>query len=87
MNSWNRLYQIDMIPSIWEHVEVMLTSGRAVATIQVYDEIEKKDDELFGWCKERKELFTTIDEKHIEHLSSLMERYPSGLIPTFGTLD
>lgn len=76
VNSWNRLYQIDMIPSIWEHVEAVLAEGRAVVTIQVYEEIKKKDDALFGWCKERKELFTAIDDAHIERLTGLMERHP-----------
>lgn len=76
VNSWNRLYQIDMIPSIWDHVEGVLSAGRAVATIQVYEEIEKKDDALFDWCKERRALFIAIDDSHIEHLKGLMERHP-----------
>ncbi len=76
VNSWNRLYQIDMIPSIWDHMEAVLAEGRAVVTQQVYEEIEKKDDALFAWCKERKALFTAIDEVHIELLAGLMERYP-----------
>ena len=76
VNSWNRIYQIDMIPSIWEHVEAVLAKGTAVVTIQVYEEIEKKDDALFGWCKERKELFTSIDDTHIDRLSGLMDRHP-----------
>ncbi len=72
MTPWNRLYQIDMIPSIWGHVEAMLAEGKAVVTIQVYEEIKKVDDALFGWCKERKELFTAIDDAHIERLRGIL---------------
>lgn len=76
MNAWNRNYQIDMFPSIWEHVEAILLDGLAVVTIQVYEEIKKKDDALAEWCEERKEVFQAIDENHIEHLTEIMKRYP-----------
>ena len=77
VNSWNRHYQIDMIPSIWDHVEGALKDQTAIATIQVYEEIEKKDDALFEWCKERKDFFTPIDDVHIEHLKNLMDNFPA----------
>lgn len=76
MTAWNRNYQIDMIPSIWEHVEVMLRDGVAVATIQVYEEIKKKDDALAEWFEARKDMFKAIDEPHLAKLAGIMERYP-----------
>ena len=69
MNAWNRTYQIDILPSIWEHVETILRDGDAVVTVQVYEEIKKKDDAFAEWFEERKEVFEPIDEIHIEHLS------------------
>jgi len=76
VNAWNRTYQIEILPSIWEHVEAIIWDGVAVVTIQVYEEIERKDDALAEWCKERKDMFHPIDEGHIEHLAGIMERYP-----------
>lgn len=76
MNAWNRNYQIDMIPSIWEHVEVMLSDGVAVATVQVYEEIKKKDDAFAEWFEERKGVFKEIDELHLAKLAEVMQRYP-----------
>lgn len=76
MNAWNKNYQIDMLPSIWEHVETMLRDEIAVATVQVYDEIKNKDDAFAEWFHERKELFKPISEEHLELLSGIMERYP-----------
>lgn len=76
MNAWNRNYQIDMIPSIWEHVEVMLRDGVAVATVQVYEEIKKKDDAFAEWFEERKDVFEPIDEPHLANLAGIMQRYP-----------
>jgi hypothetical protein len=76
MNAWNRNYQIDILPSIWEHVETTLRSGVAVATVQVFEEIKKKDDAFAEWFEERKDVFEPIDEPHLENLSGIMERYP-----------
>lgn len=76
MNAWNRNYQIDMIPSIWEHVDAMLRDGVAVATIQVYEEIKKKDDAFAEWFEDRKDVFKPINEPHLGKLAGIMERYP-----------
>lgn len=76
MNAWNRNYQIDMLPSIWDHIEAILRDGVAVVTIQVYEEIKKKDDAFAEWFNERKDVFEPITEGHIENLSGIMERYP-----------
>lgn len=41
----------------------MIEAKRLRASIEVYNELEKKDDELFAWCKERKEkMFFEIDD-------------------------
>lgn len=35
--------------------DVLIEAGRLRSSIEIYNELEKKDDELFAWCKERKE--------------------------------
>ncbi len=76
MTAWNRTYQIDILPSIWDHVDAMLRNGTAVATVQVYEEVKRKDDALAEWFEERKEVFQGIDEPHLEKLAGIMERHP-----------
>ena len=76
IESWNNLYQIDVLPSIWEHLDFLLRVDIARITIQVFEEIEKQDDALHDWCKERKDLFTDITEIQIEKLQGVMGRYP-----------
>ena len=75
IESWNNLYQIDILPSIWKHLDFMLRIDTAVITVQVFEEIERKDDALLEWCKERKELFTDVSETQLEMLQGLMERH------------
>jgi phage pi2 protein 07 len=44
-------------------VDSLIAEDRLRASIEVYNELERKDDELFAWCKERREtLFVEIDD-------------------------
>ncbi|KQZ73069.1 hypothetical protein ASE06_11580 [Sphingopyxis sp. Root214] len=55
----------------------MIDDSRLIATIEVYHELEKKDDEVFAWAKDRKEtLFLEIDEDVQSHVIRLMQNYP-----------
>lgn len=76
MNAWNRNYQIDMFPTIWDHVEEVIRAEVAVVTVQVYEEIQKKDDELAAWCAERRDIFFAIDDAHLANLTGIMDRHP-----------
>ena len=46
-------------------------------SIEVYNDLVKKDDELFKWCKERKDKFVVeIDAIIQEHVARIMKAYP-----------
>ena len=76
IESWNHIYQIDLFPSIWDHLEACLRLKTGIVTIQVYEEIKKQDDELHDWCKERKDLFTEVSEVQLKNLQGIMARHP-----------
>jgi hypothetical protein len=47
------------------------------SSIEVYNELEKKDDELFKWCKDRKEkMFVELDDTIQIHVTRIMSDYP-----------
>ena len=75
VNAWNKLYQPDLIPSIWDHLDQLWRGNVVVLTEQVQHEIERKDDELAKWCRERRQLFRPIDDPLQDCLSSLMTRH------------
>ena len=52
-------------------------------TIQVFDEIQRQDDALLAWCKERKDLFTDVSDEQIACLQDIVARHPR--IATKGT--
>jgi Domain of unknown function (DUF4411) len=72
INAWNKSYQPDLFPSIWEHIDRLWRDDIIAVTEQVLQEIERKDDEIHAWCRERKDLFRPIDDALQDKLAELM---------------
>ena len=77
IQGWQRAYPPMMFRRLWENIDGLMEEGRLIASIEVYYELQRKDDELGQWAKERKsELFVDIDEDLQIELLSLMRKYP-----------
>lgn len=77
IHGWRRAYRPKNFAVVWDHLERLADQGRLRASIEVFNELEKKEDELFSWCKERKEkLFVEIDDDIQPHLSRIMTNHP-----------
>ena len=64
IHGWRRVYRPKNFGFVWEKFDTLIEEGRLRASIEVYNELGRKDDELFKWCKERKEkMFAEIDEE------------------------
>ena len=50
--------------------------ARLVSSIEVYGELEKKDDDVFAWAKVRKTMFLEIDDDIQVAMISVMGKYP-----------
>lgn len=77
VHSWRRAYPPKRFPGLWARVDDLIAEGRIVASIEVYNELEKKDDEIFAWAKERKDaLFREIDDDVQGAVVHVMATYP-----------
>lgn len=77
IHAWRRVYRPKNFAAFWEKLDELIEEGRLRASIEVYGEIEKKDDDLLVWCKERKEkLFVEIDAACEKEVKRLMRTYP-----------
>jgi hypothetical protein len=77
IHGWRRIYRPRNFGVIWRHIDGLIADGRLRASIEVYREMEQKDDELFAWCRERRQaLFVEIDDACQEHVSRIMGLFP-----------
>jgi hypothetical protein len=77
IHGWRRVYRPKNFGFVWVRIDGLIAEGRLRASIEVYREMERKDDELFAWCKERREtLFVEIDDACQHQVSRIMGLYP-----------
>ena len=77
LHAWARAYPPKSFPALWAAIEALIGAGRMIATIEVYSELQKKDDEVFAWAKERKDaLFRDIDDDVQTAVINVMAKYP-----------
>jgi|SRR6516225_333628 len=77
IHGWRRIYRPKNFGFVWDGLNKLIEDGRLRASIEVYHDLEKKDDEPFKWCKERKEkLVVEIDDSIQEHVARIMATYP-----------
>ena len=77
IHGWRRAYRPKNFGLVWERLAILAEERRLRASIEVYNELEKKDDELYKWCKDRKEkMFVEIDEVVQREVARIMTRHP-----------
>ena len=77
VHGWRRAYPPKRFPGLWARLDELIESGRLLASIEVFNELEKKDDEIYAWAKERKEsLFREIDDDVQGAIVHIMAQYP-----------
>jgi adenylate kinase len=77
IHAWRRVYRPKNFGFVWDGFDSLIEEGRLRASIEVYNELEKKDDELFAWCKERKEkLFCEIDDDIQKVVREILRDHP-----------
>jgi Domain of unknown function (DUF4411) len=77
IHGWRRIYRPKNFGFVWDRLGVLIEEGRFKASVEVYHDLEKKDDELFKWCKDRKDkLVIDIDDNIQAHVSRIVKAYP-----------
>ena len=74
-----RGYPYSVFPSLWGKIDTLIKGDRLISPREVYVELEKQDDEVFRWVKQRKRLFRELNEEQLAVASDIMKQFP-GLI-------
>lgn len=54
---WNKHYHPDILPGYWSRLDALAKDGNAFCTWEVRLELERQNDDLWLWAKERPYLF------------------------------
>ena len=76
IHAWRRAYPPKSFKSFWSRLGDLMDDGRLVSSIEVYGELEKKDDDVFVWAKTHKAMFLEIDEDIQGAMLFVMAKYP-----------
>lgn len=72
-----RYYPPDVFPSLWAVIEQCLSNNLLCSPDEVYREMEKKDDEVYAWIKDRKKkLLIPLDDDIQTIVIELLQKYP-----------
>jgi hypothetical protein len=58
-------FPFDLFSGLWRDIENAVSAGELIASAEVYRELEKRDDMIFGWAKSHKDMFKDVTEQHI----------------------
>lgn len=75
LDGWRRYYPPATFPGVWTKIDDLITAGQLRASVAVLKELEKRDDELLAWAKNRPTLFVEIDEDVQMHLKKVMTNH------------
>lgn len=68
-------YPRAIFPTIWEKLEYMITGVELISHEEVYKEIKKRNDSIYQWCKQNKNMFKDIDECQRKELGNIETKY------------
>ena len=71
-----RAYPPDHFVQLWQNIEQLIASGRLVAPEEVRIELERKDDDVFGWAKGISNLFISYDTHQMREVMLIANRFP-----------
>lgn len=77
IDAWHFWYAPDSHPTFWEGLEDLARRDRLMIPEQVLQELSEKTDDLYDWCKDRKDpLVYSATAETEEEYSRLANAYP-----------
>ena len=76
LDGWVRDYPHDVFPSVWKTIDEQIELGNIISAEEVYVELNKKDDAIHDWIKDRKKMLIATDEKVQNIVIELLGQYP-----------
>lgn len=77
IHAWHRAYRPKNFKTFWTNLEEAILAGHIVASTEVLSELQRKDDDVYKWCKRLAESVSVeVDDEQQHHMQHLMGAYP-----------
>lgn len=73
IEAWNKHYSMELCPDYWAILDKLAKEGKVFCTGEVKKEIEKMDDSLKEWIKDKAYLFKEPDEEVAKILKTIFQ--------------
>lgn len=77
LDGWKRQYPPDVFPHVWTKLDELIDQGVLIATEEVLYELERKDDDVCQWARQRGMMFMPTNEEIQESMKEIAVDYPS----------
>lgn len=71
-----RWYPREVFPGLWKQMEALVESGLLISSEEVLRELERKDDELATWAKQRKAMFLPLSDGVQARAKEILDEFP-----------
>lgn len=75
LDGWVRFYPQKVFPKLWIKLDELINVGVLRATEEVFHDLERKEDEVYNWAKNRPQLFVPIDTEIQLVVSNILKDY------------
>jgi len=60
-----QVYPARTFPTLWNKLDTLTKNTRLISPNEVFKELERKDDEVFKWVKQRKKIFSKLNDEEM----------------------
>jgi len=71
-----RPYQMNIFSTLWDKIDTLAKENRIIAPFQVLKELERKQDEVYHWAKEREYIFQFSERREQRVISKIVTEFP-----------
>lgn len=79
IHAWRRAYPPEVFPALWQRIDRLIGEAQLIATEEVLVELERVDDEVHQWARQRRAMFVPTDEE-IQHAVQEILQSHRGLV-------
>ncbi len=62
LHAWRRAYPPEVFPGLWQKFDELIEQGEMIASEEILVELERMDDEVHGWARQRRGMFVPTDD-------------------------